>query len=230
MNAFKRGTKCRRTVISLSMQYILPLTVKKGYVKDLFLKQMYISNTVASKVYKKGDLIPPLQRTASGTVFEDLKQFKIHRVGYNTGALPFCFFNEYRELVGYDIAMAHKLAADLNCSLEFVPFEYDMLKENVDSDTYHIIMSCVSVVPERFLETPLSKPYMKTTLSFVIPAQYNKQYEFIDQLIDDEDLKIAVLAGSSYKDHIVKLLPNATFVALDKPENFFEYKKMQMCL
>jgi ABC-type amino acid transport substrate-binding protein len=35
------------------------------------------------------------------------------RVGYLPNALPFAFFNEQRELVGYDIELAHQLANDL---------------------------------------------------------------------------------------------------------------------
>jgi Na+/H+-dicarboxylate symporter len=201
---------------------LLSITVSKGYTLDQYLNGMYLSRKVDYKVYKPGDEIPPIQRTEKGTPFQDLKKFKVLRVGYNPNALPFCFFNKFGELVGYDIAMAHKLAYDLGCRIEFVPFGYANVADRLEKDYYHIIMSCTSVEPERFLETRLSKPYMKTTLAFVVPVSTKKKFFSIEKLSKRTSLKIAVLDGSSYAKHLQNALPNVEIVKVKSQKEFLE--------
>jgi ABC-type amino acid transport substrate-binding protein len=54
---------------------------------------------------------------------ERIRERGVLRVGFNDDNLPYAFRNARGELVGLDIEMAHRLARDLNASLEFVPFE-----------------------------------------------------------------------------------------------------------
>jgi len=201
---------------------LLSVTVNKGYTLDEYQESMFLSRTVDSKVFTLEDEIPPIQRTEKGTPFEDLKKFRVLRVGYNSNAMPFCFKNKYGDLVGYDIAMAHQLAYDLGCTLEFVPFGYDKVADKVQKDLYHILMSCTSVEPERFIETRLSKPYMKTTLAFVIPSHLKKKFTSIEKLSEKEGLKVAVLEGSSYSKHIIPVLPNAELVHIKSQKDYLE--------
>ena len=69
---------------------------------------------------------------------------RILRVGYDRDRIPFSYLNSDGELVGYDIEMAHRLAKDINCSLEFVPFNVSTIVEDLNNRNYDIIMSADS--------------------------------------------------------------------------------------
>ena len=52
---------------------------------------------------------------------ETIEARKVLRVGYLPDALPFAFFNEHGDLVGFDVELAHRLAREMGVSLAFVP-------------------------------------------------------------------------------------------------------------
>ena len=47
----------------------------------------------------------------AGATIERIQQRGMLRVGYNADAVPFSYFNDAGELVGYDVAFAYDLAA-----------------------------------------------------------------------------------------------------------------------
>ena len=52
-------------------------------------------------------------------------------LGYTPDNLPFAFRNGRGELVGFDIEMAHRLAADLEVDLELVPVDSEKLADHL---------------------------------------------------------------------------------------------------
>ena len=49
------------------------------------------------------------------------------RVGYLRDSLPYAFFNAADELVGLDVELAYRLAAELGVPLEFVPVDRERM-------------------------------------------------------------------------------------------------------
>ena len=86
---------------------------------------------------------PPANRTegAGETTFERIQRSGTLRVGYNSAAFPFCYFNEQGELVGIDVAMAYELARSLDVKLWFIPFAWDGLRADLGAGRFDIAMS-----------------------------------------------------------------------------------------
>ncbi|HLY65941.1 MAG TPA: cation:dicarboxylase symporter family transporter, partial [Chloroflexota bacterium] len=59
--------------------------------------------------------------SVQGVTVRDIQSSGVLRVGYNPGVMPFSYWNNRGDLVGYDISFAYELARDLNVRLEFIP-------------------------------------------------------------------------------------------------------------
>ena len=90
------------------------------------------------------------------------------RVGYLPDSLPFVYENAAGRLVGFDVEMAHELAAELAVKLELVPVERDRLVERLESGYCDIVMSGLAVTPARAAELRLSTSYLDETLALVV--------------------------------------------------------------
>lgn len=143
------------------------------------------------------------------------------RVGYSPDALPFAFFNKKDQLVGYDIATAYRLAKDLNCDLQFVPFRNSHIIDDLNKGYYDIAMSGVTVTMSRLENADFTKPYMELTLALVVLDYKKDDYNSQKELLKMKHLKIAVLKYNVHTDLLKKYLPNAKIIKIDRREDFF---------
>ncbi len=81
-------------------------------------------------------------------------------VGLDDNYPPMEFHNEKNELVGFDIDMANALAAKLGLKVEYQPIAWEGIFEALKTDRYDVIISSVSMTPERMLEFEFTKPYL----------------------------------------------------------------------
>ena len=91
------------------------------------------------------------------------------RVGYIDGSMPYSFLNGRGELVGFDVEMAHALAAELGVALEFAPVPRDRLAEALDAGRCDVIMGGVFVTTRRGARMVYSSNYIDETLAFIVP-------------------------------------------------------------
>ena len=79
-------------------------------------------------------IVPTVPASAPPTIGADIERIQqsgVLRVGYNAAALPFSYFNDKGDLVGYDVAFAYDLARSLNVAVRFVPFEFPGLERDL---------------------------------------------------------------------------------------------------
>lgn len=132
-------------------------------------------------VYESRNEVP--ERTFEGEkMLELLASEKVLRVGYRTKHLPYSHFNRRHELVGFDVELMHRLAARLNVRLEFVPYTYDTVIEQLDSGEIDIAMSGLVIKPERLLHVGFSRPYQQATVA--IAVRDHRRDEFDSHAID----------------------------------------------
>ena len=80
---------------------------------------------------------------------ETIEARKVLRVGYLPDALPFAFFNQGGDLVGFDVELAHRLAREMGVSLAFVPVDRERLAEQLAEGYCDLVMSGVVVTTNR---------------------------------------------------------------------------------
>ena len=73
-------------------------------------------------------------------------------------------------MVGFDIEMLHRLAADLEVRLVLVPFRIPDLVDQLNDDHFDLAMSGLVGSLDRAREMQLSDTYLDVTMSVVVPS------------------------------------------------------------
>ncbi len=156
-----------------------------------------------------------------GRLLSEIRARGVLRVGYNRNALPFAFFNGQDDLVGYDIAHAHRLAAALECTLEFVPFEYADLGEALSERRFDVAMSAVSLTLGRLTAMDFSRPYVTLNIAFITNDHHRADWlNPADRA--DQGARIAILKGSAYLPLAAEWFPWAELIEIESRREFFE--------
>jgi len=176
--------------------------------------------TVPARVLDKApDPLPPVDPGA--TVLERISARGRLRVGYRTDSLPWVFRNQEGRLVGFDAAMAHRLASDLHVSLEFVRTEPGAMAELLNSGYLDLAVSGIAVTPERLLQVAFTTPVVEETLAFVVPDHRRDDFTSWRHLRTLHGLRLAVPPAPYYRRKIARELPQAKLVEIATPRAFF---------
>jgi Na+/H+-dicarboxylate symporter/ABC-type amino acid transport substrate-binding protein len=183
------------------------------YTKDRVLLQMHLLNQTTDVVvhHSRATDVPAVQ----GDVMESIRSRRRLRVGYVPNALPFAFFNERRELVGYDIELAHHLAGELRVDLEFVPLTREHLTTDLARGYCDIVMSGVPVTTDLAVGALLSNSYLDETLAFVVPDSARDQFTTWQAIRTRPSITIAMPDVPYYVEKLRSLVPNATIRPVD---------------
>ena len=153
---------------------------------------------------------------------ETIEARQVLRVGYLPDALPFAFFNERGDLVGFDVELAHRLARELGVRLAFVPVDRTRLAEQLAEGYCDLVMSGVAVTTDRAREMLFSDSYLDETVAFVVPDAEREQFASWDTIRAREPLTIAVPDVPYYVLRLRAMLPRASVEVRQRIETFFD--------
>jgi Na+/H+-dicarboxylate symporter/ABC-type amino acid transport substrate-binding protein len=144
------------------------------------------------------------------------------RVGFLDDSLPNVFFNSRSELVGLDVDLASLLARDMGVGLEFVEMSsMESIAAALDAGSVDLMMSGLSITPDRMLGILFSEPYMKATMSFIVRDHLRSKFASRDEAKAQQMPRIAVLDVPYYIDTLRDYLPNAEIVKIESPGDYF---------
>lgn len=219
-------------VIVTLLKSISPHPGEKSYkrLNSFSLSQPFFQNI-------KAVILPPFDEKNLKPVAhaEDslsrIQRTGVLRVGFNADMRPFAFFNNKQQLVGYDIAYAYALAKALNASIEFVPFTWQYLLNDMQADKFDIAMSAIYATEQRLELISFTDPYFHSPASLVVPKANQSQYETADQIKNIKNLRIGVFNDPVLIPMIRQNFPNAAIVILgdvsgEDPEIAFEARKI----
>lgn len=157
------------------------------------------------------------------TLLERVRRRGVLRVGFCDDKLPFAYYDAQRQLVGFDIMMAHLLARDLNVRLEFVSFERTTLAQQIRADHFDVAMSGLHGTIERAESLLHTEPYLDVTLALVVPDYRARSFRSLQEMRKIDRLKIGFVDISGpFAARLHELLPNAELVAMNSNQQFFE--------
>jgi len=193
-----------------------------------------LDSLVNTTVYLKRADVPLINPTeyGDGDEVRQIRERGVLRVGYNEYNVPFAFFNERGDLVGYDIEMAYDLARELNVSqIEFVPLtEPSEMPEALESGYCDLVMSAVMVKRDRLEQLKFTDPYVAVHLAFVVPDGKKDAFTNLEDVQTMDGLKVAVYNNTGIVDVVRQRLPLATIVPIDSPKEFFEDGKADVLM
>ncbi|MEI6056251.1 MAG: cation:dicarboxylase symporter family transporter [Lentisphaerota bacterium] len=131
-------------------------------------------------------------------LLDKIARTKILRAGYNPEAPPFSFFNQQRELVGFDIDTVYDLAKELDCNkIEFYEInntdEYQQYLEKGQ-----ILDICLGGHLYNGLvmgDMKTSDVYMKLHPAILVPVADKDKYSDFNSVMADKNITVGILAG-----------------------------------
>ena len=98
------------------------------------------------------------QELASSSVLEEIKKRGSLRVGMST-FVPWAMRDKQGNLIGYEIDVASKVAADMGVDIEFVPTAWSGIIPALIAKKFDVIIGGMSITPGRNLTVNFSAPY-----------------------------------------------------------------------
>lgn len=131
---------------------------------------------------------------------------KVIRVGSETTYMPFEFQDEKsKEYTGFDIELMRALAKQMGVEVQFTSMNFDGLIPALEAGNVDVLISALTITPERAQKVIFSDSYYKSGLSILVRADETR----INSLKDLEGKKIAVQIGTSGAEE-AKKIPGAT--------------------
>ncbi len=157
--------------------------------------------------------------------FDLIKQRGTLRVGYRRDLLPFIFQNAHGQMVGFDAEMAHLLARDLGVELELVRLSDERRSKILDDGRVDILMTGLTVTPERATRVRFSRPYMDATIAFVVRDHRRNEFNSRKKIQALDRPRIAIMNIPYYIELLQRYLPQAELKIIDSPRTFFKAKE-----
>jgi Na+/H+-dicarboxylate symporter len=180
------------------------------------LAQMYVQRRAESVVvHQTFDMGEEPSAARSGERLHEIAATRRLRVCYLSDALPFAFFNGRQELVGYDVALVHRLALELDARLELTSVPRSAVDDPagittlLDAGWCDLVIGGLAVTTQRAGSMQLSAPYFDETVGFVVPDEARRRFESWDAIRARGALTIAVPDVPYYIDKLRDRLPGA---------------------
>lgn len=180
------------TIVILSVQALIhPRDLYQDLYMNLDIKGA-VPDPVASKIFPPGEtgVSRTYPESNNPQVLANVLETKILKVGFFPMAIPYCYFNTNKELVGLDIAYAYALARDLNCELQFIPSSFNKIGENLDNGIFDIAMSSIIMNEKRLVEMEFTTPYMEEDNVLIVPRAQKNSFLNLNNVLKISGLKI----------------------------------------
>jgi ABC-type amino acid transport substrate-binding protein len=201
------GTALRPLLLSPPDNWLLHLELEPALVRDV--KTTLIRPGMPSAV-PNAETAPTLSTIRSRGVL---------RVGYNPNVIPFCYWNERGELVGYDVAYAYQLARDLNVALELIPLAWETIADDIKAGRFDIAMAGIFETDQRLQTLTISSFYYQSPPAMIVRSERVNEFLSRRAIMSLPQLRVMVFNDPVVVEMLRFLLPNA------KPEIVPNYDK-----
>mgnify|MGYP001555754221 FL=1 len=146
-------------------------------------------------------------KSEHGNLGQRIIERGVLRAGYDADRLPYTYFNDQGQLVGFDVELLNILAQEMGVTLEFVPFTWDTLKEQLNSGELDIV-GTTPLSTHMLMDLDLSDPYTTGLLSMVVRDYRRDEFSTRDKILEQDRLVIAYPGPVAYiRDSIQRWMP-----------------------
>lgn len=166
----------------------------------------------------------PNQKWRGENSLSRIKRREKIRIGFYDSSAPFSFRNKDTALVGFDIDLAHQLAADLEVAIEFVHIKPGELVKSIDEDHIDIMMSDIFLSSQLAEQIELSKPYLNVSLALLTKKE-NKNFDNFDITSKLDTFTISYIDRKEIANEFLSYFPQGGSFAVPEVEDYFELTK-----
>jgi len=172
----------------IGVRVLLALVVDTGY--DLDTRAMHMQLLARQQPAQVLDIRPPGD-AGPGDIMQRIQQRGTLRVGFDPDNLPFSFFNDEGDLVGFDVQVALDLAEALGLLAEFVPTAWPEVPELLSAGVIDI-MPGMWYRPNWFGKLHFSTPYLQGTVGFAVRDERRHEFASVEELRSSHGLVIGI--------------------------------------
>lgn len=133
------------------------------------------------------------------------------RVGMTGGQPPLNMTTRSGELIGLEVDLARALAGAMKVKPRFVLKPFNELLPSLEKGELDVVMSGVTITPERNLRVAFLGPYFLSGKSILTKSSSLAQADEASDM-DDSSITLTALAGSTSQEFVEKLIPQATLI------------------
>ena len=182
-----------------------------------------ISKVQPSEILPAGSINPVPKWRGENTLARIKRRGKI-RIGFYEEAMPFTFFNDDSALVGLGIDLAHRLATDLEVSIEFVPIKRGCMIDGLGKDFYDIVMSDIFLSSKYAQEILLSEPYLTVSLALITNKE-NDELNTFESASELDSFTICYFEREEVASEYASFFGNAKIYPITDLNEFFDHLK-----
>ena len=160
------------------------------------------------------------QQLSSESVIETIKKRGALKVGMST-FVPWAMRDKNGELVGFEIDVAKKLAADMEVEIEFVPTSWDGIIPALIAGKFDVIIGGMSVRPQRNLTINFTTPYAHSGMGIAANKAMAADMKWPDDY-DSADVTFSCRRGATSCNDVDRLFPKATVRKFDDDVQAFQ--------
>lgn len=160
------------------------------------------------------------QQLSSESVIETIKKRGALKVGMST-FVPWAMRDKNGELVGFEIDVAKKVAADMGVEIEFVPTSWDGIIPALIAGKFDVIIGGMSMRAQRNLTINFTIPYAHSGMGIAANRALTADMKWPDDY-DGADVTYACRRGSISCNDVERLFPKATVRRFDDDVQAFQ--------
>ena len=142
------------------------------------------------------------------------------RVGIST-FVPWAMRNKQGDLIGFEVDVAKRLAADSGWKVEFVPTAWDGIIPALLAKKFDVIIGGMSITPERSKSVLFTVPYSHSGVQVAANKELAEGFNTLSDF-DSRRVKIAVRRGAYTVQIARETFPKAKLLQFDDESQAFQ--------
>ena len=147
------------------------------------------------------------------SVIETIKQDGVLRIGLSIFR-PWSMRDLEGELVGFELDVGRELAKDMGVEVEFVPTSWDGIIPALVSGKFDVIISGMTITPQRNLTVAFSDPYAYSGLTILANNELTAGFSLEDY--NSPDVTFSARRGATPATVIAEMFPEAELLLFDE--------------
>ena len=141
------------------------------------------------------------------SVLENVLQRGVLRVGMST-FVPWAMKDKKGELIGFEIDVARRLAADMGVKVEFVPTQWSGIIPALLTGKFDVIIGGMGIRPERNKKVNFTIPYDYSGMSLVAHRVKAAGFDTLEKF-NSPDVVLVARLGATSVEAVQKYMPKA---------------------
>jgi polar amino acid transport system substrate-binding protein len=150
----------------------------------------------------------------AGETLQRVIDFKVLKVGMSGNQPPMTMTSREGAPMGFDVDLAKALANAMKVKLEIVKMPFGELLGALEEDKVDMILSGMSITPERTEMVSFVGPYMMSGKSILTKDSVLAKISGADEF-NRSNIKLLALKNSTSADFVRNVAPDATLVEVD---------------